>query len=269
MKAKDYRKAAWRKIGEHNNWGMLAVITLVYSLITGACAGLSWIGVGAVALLILGGPLLVGYKMIAKKAMDGETVKIDTLFDGFKDFTRTLVLYLLNTIFVFLWTLLLIVPGIIKSYSYSMSYYILIDNPDLSSDEARKKSMEMMKGHKWKLFCLDLSFIGWGILCVLTFGILSFWIQPYQECARVNFYNNLIAENSDDNTEVKPEKLIAESSEPEHTTVDETEPQPEAVSNEDVFADDAANVNEVENEGASENVPVSENNDITTDDNKD
>lgn len=253
MKAKDYRKAAWQKIGEHNNWGMLAVITLVYSLITGACAGLSWIGVGAVALLILGGPLLVGYKMIAKKAMDGETVKIDTLFDGFKDFTRTLVLYLLNTIFVFLWTLLLIVPGIIKSYSYSMSYYILIDNPDLSSDEARKKSMEMMKGHKWKLFCLDFSFIGWGILCVLTFGILSFWIQPYQECARVNFYNNLIAENS----------------EPEHNAANETEPQPEAVSNEDVFADDAANVNEVENEGASENVPVSENNDITTNDKKD
>lgn len=253
MKAKDYRKAAWRKIGEHNNWGMLAVITLVYSLITGACAGLSWIGVGAVALLILGGPLVVGYKMIAKNAMNGETVKIDTLFDGFKDFTRTLVLYLLNTIFVFLWTLLLIVPGIIKSYSYSMSYYILIDNPDLSSDEARKKSMEMMKGHKWKLFCLDFSFIGWGILCVLTFGILSFWIQPYQECARVKFYNNLIAENS----------------EPEHTTVDETEPQTEAVSNENVFADDAANVNEVENEVTSENVHVSENNDITTDDNKD
>lgn len=236
---------------------MLAVITLVYSLITGACAGLSWIGVGAVALLILGGPLLVGYKMIAKKAMDGETVKIDTLFDGFKDFTRTLVLYLLNTIFVFLWTLLLIVPGIIKSYSYSMSYYILIDNPDLSSDEARKKSMEMMKGHKWKLFCLDLSFIGWGILCVLTFGILSFWIQPYQECARVEFYNNLIFET------YWPKQ------ESQSNTSDETEPQPEAASNVDVFADDAANVNEVENEGASENVPVSENNDITTNDKKD
>lgn len=220
---------------------MLAVITLVYSLITGACAGLSWIGVGAIALLILGGPLLVGYKMIAKKAMDGETVKIDTLFDGFKDFTRTLVLYLLNTIFVFLWTLLLIVPGIIKSYSYSMSYYILIDNPDLSSDEARKKSMEMMKGHKWKLFCLDLSFIGWGILCVLTFGILSFWIQPYQECARVEFYNNLIFET------YWPKQK------PQSNSSDETEPQPEAVSNVDVFADE----------------PASENNDITTDDNKD
>lgn len=257
MKAKDYRKAAWRKIGEHNNWGMLAVITLVYSLITGACGGLSWIGIGAVALLILGGPLAVGYAITAKKAMDGETVKIDALFDGFKDFTRTLVLYLLNTIFVFLWTLLLIVPGIIKSYSYSMSYYILIDNPDLSSDEARKKSMEMMKGHKWKLFCLDLSFIGWGILCVLTFGILSFWIQPYQECARVEFYNNLIFET------YWPKRK------PQSSPSDETEPQPEAVSNENVFADDAANVNEVENGGASENVPVSENNDITTDDNKD
>lgn len=257
MKAKDYRKAAWRKIGEHNNWGMLAVITLVYSLIVGACGGLSWIGIGAVALLILGGPLAVGYAITAKKAMDGETVKIDTLFDGFKDFTRTLVLYLLNTIFVFLWTLLLIVPGIIKSYSYSMSYYILIDNPDLSSDEARKKSMAMMKGHKWKLFCLDLSFIGWGILCVLTFGILSFWIQPYQECARVEFYNNLIFET------YWPKQ------ESQSNTSDETEPQPEAASNVDVFADDAANVNEVENEVTSENVHVSENNDITTDDNKD
>lgn len=268
MKAKDYRKAAWRKIGEHNNWGMLAVITLVYSLITGACAGLSWIGVGAVALLILGGPLAVGYAITAKKAMDGETVKIDTLFDGFKDFTRTLVLYLLNTIFVFLWTLLLIVPGIIKSYSYSMSYYILIDNPDLSSDEARKKSMEMMKGHKWKLFCLDFSFIGWGILCVLTFGILSFWIQPYQECARVEFYNNLIAQSCE-KPEGKTENLIAETAEPEHNAANETEPQTEAVSNENVFADDAANVNEVENEVTSENVHVSENNDITTDDKKD
>ena len=73
-----------------------------------------------------------------------------------------------------------------------MSYYILIDNPGLSANEARKRSMAMMRGNKWRLFCLDFSFIGWIVLCVLTFGILVFWVAPYQEAARAEFYQDLI-----------------------------------------------------------------------------
>ena len=72
-----------------------------------------------------------------------------------------------------------------------MSYYILKDNPNMSGDEARKASIEMMKGHKWELFCLEFSYIGWILLSILTFGILTLWVNPYMEVAKVAFYENL------------------------------------------------------------------------------
>ena len=74
-----------------------------------------------------------------------------------------------------------------------MSYYILKDNPGMDANEARKASIEMMKGHKWQLFCLEFSFIGWIILSILTFGILTLWVGPYMETAKAAFYEELKA----------------------------------------------------------------------------
>ena len=170
----------------------MVVIALIVSVITGACAGLSWIGVGAIALLLITGPLSLGVAMAALKVVRGQNVEIGNVFDGFKNFGNAFLLSLINEILISLWSLLFIIPGIIKSYSYSMSFYILADNPNMDANSARKASMQLMHGQKWRLFCLDLSYIGWYILCGLTFGILTFWVTPYHETARAAFYQDLI-----------------------------------------------------------------------------
>lgn len=97
----------------------------------------------------------------------------------------------LTFIYTFLWTLLLIVPGVIKGYSYAMTSYISIDNKNLTAEECVNASMKMMDGHKWRLFLLDLSFILWYLLSIITFGIALFWVAPYHQIARIKFYEDL------------------------------------------------------------------------------
>ena len=94
----------------------------------------------------------------------------------------------LNRFFVFLWSLLLFVPGIIKTLSYAMTNYILVDKPELSANEAINLSKDMMYGHKFDLFYLYLSFAGWFILCLFTLGIGFLWLYPYAQAAQVSFY---------------------------------------------------------------------------------
>lgn len=193
LNAKDFRHRAWNALS--GKWGALVIITLVYSLVGAALSGLSIIGVGAIALLVVVGPLELGLMQCYLKVVRGGTPQISELFDGFKNFLKAFLLYLINTIFIALWSILFVIPGIVKSYSYSMSYFILIDNPDMDANEARKRSMAMMQGYKWRLFCLDLSFIGWMLLTLLTFGILSFWVIPYTGVARAEFYEELLREH--------------------------------------------------------------------------
>ncbi|QNQ80416.1 DUF975 family protein [Lactobacillus sp. PV034] len=101
-------------------------------------------------------------------------------------------------IFVFLWSLLLIVPGIIKGYAYSMAPYIVKDLTDTGKEveptEAINLSREIMKGHKWQLFCLDLSFIGWFVLSIITLGIGFLWLRPYFGVTRANYYRHLVGD---------------------------------------------------------------------------
>lgn len=210
MRAKDFRAKAWNSIS--GKWGTLALITLLVTLIQGALGGLSIIGVGAIVLLLVIGPLSLGSTIISLKVMRGYDVQVGDAFLGFKNFGNAFLLALLNEIFIFLWSLLFIVPGIIKAYAYRMSFYILADNPDMDPNTARLRSIEMMKGNKWRLFCLDLSFIGWGILCLLTCGILSFWIQPYMQCATAAFYEELVREQSltNSNLSAQPVEAVAE-----------------------------------------------------------
>ena len=196
LKAKDFRQRAWTNL--HGNWTTAVLSYLIMELIIGVLA-FTWIGS-----LIVAGPLTVGFSLVTINIVRRNNPKIENLFTAFKDFARAFVLWIINTIFVMLWTLLLIIPGIIKSLSYSMSYYILIDNPDISANEARKQSMQLMHGNKWRLFCLNFSFIGWILLSILTFGILLFWVQPYMEVAHAEFYQSLIAKDE------APELLLIE-----------------------------------------------------------
>lgn len=198
MKARDYRRAAWEKL--RGKWGTMAIATLIYALILGACGALSLIYIGGFAALFLTGAFALGLAIMALAAARKQEVRAAQLFDGFKNYGSSLALYLLIAIFTALWTLLFIIPGIVKAYSYSMSWYILADNPQMGANEARKRSMELMRGNKWRLFCLHCSFIGWLLLCILTLGILTLWIAPYLQTAQAEFYRDLIAERDADGT---------------------------------------------------------------------
>lgn len=193
MCAKDYRDRARASLGQNwtgPKWGTFAVIQLVYVLIevaVGACS----VYVGGVVALLIAGPFALSFATIALDFVRGGSAQVTNLFDGFKNFGSSFLLNLLNSIFIFLWTLLLIVPGIIKSYAYAMSFYILRDNPQMTADEVRRTSIAMMQGNKWRLFCLQFSFIGWHLLSLLTLGILSFWITPYVQTATAEFYESL------------------------------------------------------------------------------
>ena len=191
-RAKELRAAAWEK--KKGRWGMLALVFFIYSLIMAACAALSYVVVGAVAVLLLSGPLMLGFTMVCLAVSRRQWASLSKLFEGFSRFGDSLVLFLLMDIFIFLWSLLLVIPGIIKMYSYSMSWFVLHDRPDLTGNEARKRSMYLMRWHKWRLFCLDFSFLGWYLLSALTLGILAFWVTPYHMTARAEFYQELLAE---------------------------------------------------------------------------
>ena len=182
MRAKDIRQFAWQSLS--GKWGICVIIFLLYDIILGASGGLSMLGIGAVLTLIIAGPLELGYTKVSYQVVKGEKPEIMTLFDGFKDFARSLVLYITTNLLVFAWSLLLIVPGIIKSYAYSMSFYVLLDNPDMTANDARKRSIELMDGNKWRLFCLQFSFIGWYLLCILTFGTVTYTHLRAHETSR-------------------------------------------------------------------------------------
>lgn len=200
MIAKDYRKLAWGKLS--GKWGVFALIFFIYYIILGALEGTGGvdvqnqantviIGLLSIVSFILMGPFEYGLKGASLKVSNAEVIKVENLFDGFKDFSRAFLLNVINSIFVFLWSLLFIIPGIIKVISYSMSYYIIIENPNMSANDARKESMRIMQGNKWRYFCLQLSFIGWLLLSILTFGILLYWVNPYMYVANAEFYKSL------------------------------------------------------------------------------
>lgn len=143
---------------------------------------------------IIGGALTLGYDSFTLKLVDGEPAEFKDLFSRFDMFAKGFVMQLLMAIYIVLWCLLLVIPGIIKAYSYSMTPYILTEHPDMTPKEAITASRALMDGNKWRLFCLQLSFIGWGILNVLTFGIGSLWLRPYMQVSTAAFYRQICAE---------------------------------------------------------------------------
>jgi uncharacterized membrane protein len=146
------------------------------------------------ASLIIGGPIYVGLIMFFSKLRQKERPEITTIFQGFKEhFTSSLVGYLLSTLFIMLWSLLLIIPGLIKSFSYSMTLYIIKDNPTMSGNDAITLSRKMMDGNKMRLLSLYFSYIGWFLLGIITFGIALIYIAPFVSAAVLEFYEDLKA----------------------------------------------------------------------------
>lgn len=145
---------------------------------------------------ILGGVIEMGYCLFLLKQHDSAGAEFRDVFSMFDYFGTGFAQRFLRNLYVTLWSLLLIVPGIIASFSYAMTPYILAENPTLSANEAIARSKQLMDGHKGDLFVLRLTFLGWDILAALTLNIGYLWLNPYKHAAEAAFYRQIQAENT-------------------------------------------------------------------------
>ena len=153
--------------------------------------------IGIAISIFLENPLLIGcYKFFINCKKDGENLNdiVMTFKNGYMNVVLT---EFLRGLFTFLWSLLFVIPGIIKGYEYMLIPYLLADNPQMDREEAFAKSKEMMDGNKWKAFVLDLSFFGWGLISACTCGILYiFYVGPYIHLTKAELYHALKAEQN-------------------------------------------------------------------------
>ncbi|CAM2078154.1 MAG: DUF975 domain-containing protein [uncultured Clostridium sp.] len=139
--------------------------------------------------LLLGGVISVGLcRFLLDMATKRREPRFDTLFSSFNIYLKTLGLNILITLAVLAGTLLFIVPGIIVSLMFSQAFYILSEDPSKSITQCINESVNLMSGHKWELFYLNLTFIGWWLLSLVTLGIAALWVAPYQKLTEANFY---------------------------------------------------------------------------------
>ncbi len=140
--------------------------------------------------LIVAIPLSYGlYKALLLRAKYNAPLDFSHVIDGFKDdFGGILALGLLETLFITLWSMLFLIPGIVKSYAYSFAYYVKIDHPEYDWHACLDESKRLTQGHKGELFVLDLSFIGWLIVGTLALGVGTFWVAPYMATAKIHAY---------------------------------------------------------------------------------
>lgn len=212
----EYKNAALGCL--RDNWSPAVIATIVYLAIVlvvcsgyesdsmskfvpslaffnGAPAGIKFLlGGGSFLLMIfLVLPLQVGYMNSMKVYYENRDCNATSnLFNfGFNNYVHVVATTVLMAVKIMLWSLLLVIPGIVKAFAYAMTPYILVEHPEYSASEAIAASEKMMKGHKYDYFWLELSFIGWYILSVLTLGIGFLWLLPYAQCASAAFYNDL------------------------------------------------------------------------------
>lgn len=229
MYACDFRASAWNSLS--GKWGLAVLAGLLagllggasfeggpefkfsYNTTTGLQAGfgtaipngtLGMLAVGGTIILVMaivmgviyttiGSVVELGYARFNLDLIDGQTPELGGLFGYFSWFKTAFCARFLTGVYTFLWSLLLVIPGIIASYSYAMVPYILAENPELRAGEAIQQSKELMSGNRWRLFCLHFSFIGWYLLCVVTLGIASLWVTPYINAAEAAFYRDITA----------------------------------------------------------------------------
>lgn len=164
------------------------------SIIMGIILSIS--GITVVGPLILMGPISLGLSIFMLEVVRTGKSTLESGFKGFKQFGTSFGAGLLMIICTCLWSLLFYIPGIIAAIRYSMTFYIIADNPELSATEAIDKSKEMMKGHKGEYFVLLLSFFWWYLLCFITFGLAAIYVSPYIEATKIAFYEKIKLETS-------------------------------------------------------------------------
>ena len=167
----------------------LFVITVIIAIINSVCLDIE--EVGPFISTILNAILQMGVVIVYLKLVKGEGVSITDMFKGFNMPIKAILVNILVTVFTALWSLLFVIPGIIKSLSYFAAPYILAENPEMSVLDAITKSRQMMDGHKADLFILQLSFFFWWMLVPFTFGLALIYVIPYMSAAMTNFYLSL------------------------------------------------------------------------------
>ena len=146
---------------------------------------------GLIVSVLISALVSVGYAQFNLDLIDGVQPRIVTIFSKGKQVGTAIVANILVFLRVLLGTILFIVPGIIATYQYAMVNYIIAENPGISAREALEMSKEMMRGNKFRFFCLGLSFFGWAIVVVLTLGIASIWVAPYMQASFAAFYKDI------------------------------------------------------------------------------
>ena len=157
------------------NWQMLSLLVTV-------------LVVGSLLALVIGGCIEMGQATFNLHLMRGQRAVFPDLFSQFHRLGAGIAMVILRSVFVWLWSLLFVIPGIIATYRYAMMPFLMAEFPDLGAMDAMRESKRLMQGNKWRLFCLELSFLGWAFLCMFTLGIGMLWLLPYMASARTAFY---------------------------------------------------------------------------------
>ena len=216
MYASDYRLKARQSLT--GNWSVSVAVCLVAALLGSSMAGtgsfttlirqlqtalpaeefLLYLGPVTLAIsglflvhLLLGGVTQLGLCRYLLDQQAGARLEFRTLFSQFHRYTDGLCLWLLQWLYILLWSLLFVIPGIVAEYSYAMAPFIMVEDPSCTAGEAIRRSREMMDGHKFDLFCLRLSFLGWRLLSVFTLGIGNLFLEPYISAATAAFYRDI------------------------------------------------------------------------------
>ncbi|MDH8678438.1 DUF975 family protein [Fusibacter bizertensis] len=199
-----------------DKWGLAIAVTIIAWLITSAFTGnagretfnVFWKSDGIFSIgsrtnsfgslfslisFLVTGPINLGLAVFFIHITRKETAEINDMFSGFQIFLAAFLTNFFIVLFTVLWSLLFLIPGIIASISYSMTYYILQDQPELSPLEAIAQSKALMRGHKMDFFILAISFVGWFLLSLITFGLGFLYLLPYYNATKAHFYNDLIS----------------------------------------------------------------------------
>lgn len=199
-------RARARQILGNNVFASKWLYALLVALIGGGVSALS--SIVPILTLLVAGPISIGiatYMLAVTRQKPGADEDISLMFSPFtKDLANSILTGLLTALFTFLWSLLFIIPGIVKTYSYAMAPYIKADHPEYTATQAIDESRKMMYGNKARLFCLHLSFIGWYLLNCCCCGILTLWITPYVNAATAAFYEELRGDDATDATTGDP-----------------------------------------------------------------
>jgi len=170
-------------------WGLAIGVSFLYMLIMIVVQTPHKIG--SILAFLISGPMAIGLSTFFLAFSRRQEASIHQLFVGFNEFGKALLAYFLMVLYILLWALLFIVPGIVAAFSYSQVFYILAEDKNISAKDALKKSKAMMYGNKKKLFYLILRFFGWFLLCILTAGIGFLWLVPYVNVATAKFYDDI------------------------------------------------------------------------------